>query len=273
MPLSLIIITQDKLAHLKLTLMSCAAHVQPAADEIIVVDDGNSIQARFAVDDWVPSIPVLFVEGPRRGRAAARNAGAARAVSPLLVFLDDDILTAPDFLSRHAEMQRSRGGLVRGRIRELIGAAVCPNFSLGGPGFPAIAPSSLLAVGFNPKGYRVAINRLEQAIEARFVTGETQFPAWLASAGANFSISKSLWDEFGGEDERFGQQWGCEDLEFTFRLDKQNAPISFSPEATGYHLSHSQPNRWRQHANTLEIFRSIHPGFDESILEALFGQS
>ncbi len=57
--------------------------------EVIVVDDGSTDETEAAVRDFAD---VIFVRQSRQGAAAARNAGALRATSRYLAFLDADDL-------------------------------------------------------------------------------------------------------------------------------------------------------------------------------------
>lgn len=265
--MSLIVITREAGPRLEYCLAAVGAH-RPPAEELVVVFD----------DPGAPAIPERFmkstlgkpniVRGRGIGRAAARNDGARAARGDILVFIDGDMLTPPNLIASHRRALDCSDGVVRGRIKELLGAAACRDLAIGGAGFPALSYSALATNGFAPNGYRVRSNLLEQGVEARFVQNETTIPSWLASAGANFSISRDLWDALGGQNERFGRYWGCEDLEFSYRAAR-NGRIEFAPDAIGYHLSHGQPSRWSDHRKTLDLFFELHPDPAVQALEHL----
>src|SRR5919201_2639274 len=84
--------------------------------EVIVVDDGADQGTRELVDGFGGGSPrFLYLSQDHRGVATARNRGAAAAEGELLVFLDDDIVVAPDHLERHLEDQARFGdSLVNG---------------------------------------------------------------------------------------------------------------------------------------------------------------
>ena len=71
---------------------------EPAAPQVVVADDGSTDPDTLAVLDRLPpEVEVLRL--PNGGVAAARNAGAARAASPFLLFLDADDRLAPGALA------------------------------------------------------------------------------------------------------------------------------------------------------------------------------
>ena len=85
----------------------------PSSFEVVVRIDGSNdgtYEAVAALDR--PNVRVL-ASSTRRGRAAALNAGIAAAAGALLVFLDDDMEPAPQFVAAHLQAhheQRAGGG-------------------------------------------------------------------------------------------------------------------------------------------------------------------
>jgi glycosyltransferase involved in cell wall biosynthesis len=66
--------------------------------ELIVVDDGCTDSSIERVRDVADS-RVTFVEGPKRGLGAARNAGVRTSSGPWIAFIDADDLSAPTRIS------------------------------------------------------------------------------------------------------------------------------------------------------------------------------
>lgn len=103
MDISVIIPTHDRSLILEQTLSHLACQRFAGKWEIIVVNSNctdetdrvvRSSQAEFSTE-------VKLVYAERRGAAAARNAGAKAAAGKFLLFMDDDILAEPDFVSKH----------------------------------------------------------------------------------------------------------------------------------------------------------------------------
>ena len=58
--------------------------------EVVVVDDASTDGTRAVVEGLSLSVPIRVVASPRRGAAAARNAGVAAARGEIIAFLDAD---------------------------------------------------------------------------------------------------------------------------------------------------------------------------------------
>ncbi len=89
--------TEDRLEHL-LEAIDSAREQTPSPDQVIVaVDHNEDLFHRLRSD--LEGIEIVDHRGDR-GASGARNAGAARAVNPYLVFLDDDVRAHPGWLHR-----------------------------------------------------------------------------------------------------------------------------------------------------------------------------
>jgi GT2 family glycosyltransferase len=74
----------------------------PGGFEVVVVSDGSTDGTAAAISnaDW--TFPIILHEQVPSGPAVARNAGAARAVGDVLLFLDDDVEPTPEVVRVHA---------------------------------------------------------------------------------------------------------------------------------------------------------------------------
>jgi glycosyltransferase involved in cell wall biosynthesis len=76
--------------------------------ELIVVDDGSSDGSSDTARQFTPKV---FTHAANRGRSAARNTAAGHASSDILVFIDSDVLIAPDTLQIIADYFHAHTGV------------------------------------------------------------------------------------------------------------------------------------------------------------------
>lgn len=108
---SVIVRSKDEADRLRLTLTSLAC--QSEQPEVVVVDDGSTDHTRQVLVEMQGELDLIVVHHDRpMGRSAAANAGAARAVGDIVIFLDGDTLAAPDMVARHMEQHRRDGRLI-----------------------------------------------------------------------------------------------------------------------------------------------------------------
>ncbi len=99
---SVVIPTYERPDDLRQCLNGLKADKQPQSPpyEIIVTDDSRSDSARILVEKEFPN--VSWGKGKQNGPAGNRNAGVERAKGDWIVFIDDDCIAQPDFLSAYA---------------------------------------------------------------------------------------------------------------------------------------------------------------------------
>jgi glycosyltransferase involved in cell wall biosynthesis len=167
--------------------------------EIVVVDDGVPPTAA------VPGDPDQIVRSGGRGAAAARNVGARAARGRLLLFLDDDLVPAPDLVARHRERHED------------------------GP---------RAVVGYCPPGPRDA-GLAEQAaalwwhdhFELMADSARLTFTGFLSG---NLSLPRRTFLELGGFDEEVGRL-RREDWLFGLVALDSGLEVTYAPEAVAVH--------------------------------------
>ena len=96
--ISIIVPTRRGCARLADLLDGIASQGAPENLEVILVDDGSV--PRLEAGNWIPgNLPVRLVRQENRGAASARNHGAREAAGVELIFLDDDCVPQPGWLS------------------------------------------------------------------------------------------------------------------------------------------------------------------------------
>jgi glycosyltransferase involved in cell wall biosynthesis len=76
--------------------------------EVIVVSDGPDEKAASVTQTFANRLPIHFLDQSKRGVSSARNLGAVFARSPILLFLDDDVVPTPDLVGEHARFHEEK---------------------------------------------------------------------------------------------------------------------------------------------------------------------
>ena len=202
----------------------------PGLLEAVVVDDGSEpplAAPRGPLD-------VRLVRQPRRGLAAARNAGARAARHAILVFLDADLLARESLVEAHARWHH----------------AVADALTLG---FCAYADPAGLDAGTVRRhpGPLAGLFR-ERACDAPWTerhmarTGDLTVPRddlFRAVSGGNLGIRRECFEALGGlSDGSFGR-YGWEDTEFGYRAQTRGLLLVPVRAAVAWHLGRFAPNR------------------------------
>jgi GT2 family glycosyltransferase len=196
-------------------------------DAVRAVWEGTVLPAELVVADQsarpdpLPEPPdgcrLVHLRLTGTGLSRGRNAAAAAATSPVLVFIDDDIIVAREWLSTllRALAQAPPGAVATGRIAagssELPGAV---QFALRDSPAPAL--------------YRGPQRR--DVLSA-----------------ANMAIHRSSFEEIGGFDERLGAGTGfpgAEDNDLGFRLALAGKAVLYVPDAVVVHRAWRDPGSY-----------------------------
>ncbi len=214
--------------------------------EVVILDDGSTDGTGEMVRDLPSPIRVNYHWQPNRGRAAARNAGSRLAQGRVLLYLDSDIIAAPDLLRRHAAYYA--------RDQRPIGVQ----------GRTLIHPRSRTSPFMKTK-------ELLPDLTPRRRTNLSPYHV----ITRNLSIrAEDLW-AVGGFDESF-PGYGWEDIELGLRLHARGVRFYYDAGAIGYHDDVETLPRtrdkvrqagegavyfWTKHARRagLGVFLEIHP--------------
>lgn len=166
--------------------------------EVIVVDDGSVDGTSAVVEDLAGAGRIVLVRQANAGKAAALNAGIARATGEVVLYTDADSVFLPDTVAR---MVRWFG--------DPTVDAVCGNDA-------PLAPATLLQKTL------VVTTHIGTGYVRRALSVLGCLPIISGNLGA---IRRDVLAEIGG----FASMWG-EDLEITFRLQRHRKRIVFDPE-------------------------------------------
>ena len=160
--------------------------------EVLIVDNGSTDQTAAIIARAAQLDPrIRYVHEARRGASYARNSGIARSAAPVVAFVDDDVIPAPDWV---AAVKRSFDDhpdvdCIGGRVE---------------PRWPSRVPAWLDATQCAP---------LALQVERPAVFDADHASACLITA--NFACRRRVFNEIGGFSPAFRRD---EDREFNLRL-------------------------------------------------------
>lgn len=99
--ISVAICTLNRADLLAMTLDGLAAHGALEDCELLVVDNGSTDLTAALLAEWRERLPLRTVREPRRGLSHARNRAVTEARGRHIVFLDDDVVVQPGWLSAY----------------------------------------------------------------------------------------------------------------------------------------------------------------------------
>jgi GT2 family glycosyltransferase len=178
--------------------------------EIIVCDSASTDGTPELVDSLSKSrLHIVYVDVPVNSLSAKRNAAIQAASTPLVVFLDDDVIPDRGFVEAHLRAHsRTQNAIFCGQVRfppDMVAASNYVRFrDSRHPGPTAAAVDSI-----NLPFYRIVV--------------------------MNCSFRKTeILGKVGPVSEAF-VRYGCEDIEFGYRIEKANIRIVYLPGALAWH--------------------------------------
>ncbi len=192
----------DTLAHVLPTLVR---QTFPADEFEVLLCDAGSTDGTYDLVGGLGLPNLRLLRCPGLARGPSRNIGIRCARGELVLFNDADILAAPDLVAQHVRAHTDRPG-----------AAVV--------------------------GCEVRVDSLDEyeVVRAHPRRRRTLHPSWkrrlswLFFVTGNASVARETLLRVGMFDERF-TEYGHEDLELGYRLQRSGVPIRHEPAAVNYH--------------------------------------
>ncbi len=178
--------------------------------EIIVGVDGSTDNTKEILENqkYFSSERLIVFEQENKGRAVIRDNAAKKAQSNLLVFFDDDMIPEEDSIEKHYKHHLiNKNSILGGNQLDKYEGKI-PDFLK----FKEYLSKKWMSI----YGNKVSLLRKDNL----FVTA------------ANFSISKTLFFNLGGFDERLTD---AEDWDLSVRALEQGIDIYFDPANIAYH--------------------------------------
>ncbi len=220
MQLTVILCTYNRCQSLARALDSLAVSILPETIEweVLVVDNNSSDKTEAVVKDFSRRYPTRFryMFEPQQGKSYALNAGICEARGNILVFVDDDVTVAPEWLRNlSSALHDSQWAGCGGRILPERGFVPPPWLALDGP--------------YNLVG----------ALCAYFDPGDVSDELKHPPFGANMAFRKEMFARYGNFRTDLGpfpnNKIGFEDTEFGRRLMAAGERLRYIPTAVVYH--------------------------------------
>jgi len=218
---SVVILTALGPTHLRECLASLQAQTYPPdRREVIVVDNGSSVDPTAVVEQYYPGAKVIR-NATNLGFSAGNNIGARAADGEYLIFLNDDTRAHPDWIRELVATARRRNAAsVATRILTWDGRAI--DFVDA-------------AANFEGKGFQIGYG-----MPAEHHHWEER--PILSACGAAMLVDRRVLLDTGEWDE--GTFAYYEDLELGWRLWLLGHEVWLSPGAIVYHKHHGTSGRW-----------------------------
>jgi GT2 family glycosyltransferase/peptidoglycan/xylan/chitin deacetylase (PgdA/CDA1 family) len=215
--------------------------------EVVVVCDGPDSETERLAKTCDVEYPLEWIFAPaQRGAASARNLGANAARGDYLLFLDDDTVPVPSWLSKHREKQTAIGAR-----RSVVIGRVIDVFS------------------------RDPLNECERLFRKQRQASLVDFEAILAATGStsvssrsfiwrccglNCSVRRSVFFNVGGFDPEL--PFIGEDMELGSRLYESGVSTTYAPDAIVHHhdskdLVHYCTEWWKA-SGRVHYYRAVH---------------
>jgi len=183
----------------------CEQDGDPAAFEVIVVDDGSRDGTSEMVGEQRTPFECRLIRRPNRGQASALNAGIEAARAPLCLVMDDDLIATRGLVSAHLGAHDGADALLA------IGSLAQR---------PVDNPRDWYAHAFAESW-----NRRHEELSRR--------RAWWSDCyGANFSVATERLRQVGGFDVTLPAAY---DLELAYRLVEAGCEARYVPAAEAIH--------------------------------------
>ncbi len=216
-PFSIIITTHNRPRLLARCLTSILAQTYPLnLIEIVVVDDGSRAQTARVVAAFAEYAPIIYLRQAQQGWGAARRVGVQHSQHATLVFLDDDCIAPPNWLTHYARAYTrwpEAGG---------IGGGLRPGARMNVAGHKQF------------HGHQAYFNRLNAPLG---ITFEHAGRAWF-TFGGNRTFRREIWLIAQPHADDHPWAWYFDDTRIDLSLRELGIPIYYNPTAWIYHHYH-----------------------------------
>lgn len=227
MKISLIIATYNKPEYLAQVLKSITK-LKEFPDEVLVADDGSGKETSDLIERYRPEIPIPIIhvwqddKGYRLARS--RNNGIIKSTGDYLIFIDDDLVLHPKFITDHRTYAEKGCFYCGTRVR--------------------LGPTKTAAMMENPRNFvscwecdlQSRLNTIRIPFLHKIITGPSY--TYKRLRGCHLAFWKMDLLKINGFDERYNS-WGREDSDIAMRMMHSGLKrVNLKWAALAYHLYH-----------------------------------
>ncbi len=246
MKISLIIATYNKPEYLFQCLLSIT-ELKEFPDEIIVADDGSGEETAQLIEQFKTRFKVPFIhvrqedDGYRLSRS--RNNGLLKSTGDYLIFIDDDLILHPRFITDHRNYAERSCFYCGTRVR------------LGPNKTAAIMGNHRNHISFWESDLQSRLNTIRIPFLHKIITGPNY--TYKRLRGCHLAFWKEDLIKINGFDERY-TSWGREDSDIAMRMMHAGFKrINLKWAALCYHLNHPVKEITSKNTNMLfEVIRN-----------------
>lgn len=214
--LSIVLPTYNRVDRLKQVIAALEKQSFPRDRfEVVVVSDGSIDGTNDYLKHLKTDLDLKAYFQANRGVAAARNLAISHSKANTILFIDDDVVPAPQLLREHWQLHE------QGRDHAVLGPMITPE------GF-AMRPWVRWEQAMLVKQYKAMLRGDWEPTARQFYTG-------------NCSLPRRYLELAGGFDEAFRR---AEDVELAYRLADLGLQFVFNPAAIGYHYAERSFESW-----------------------------
>ncbi len=214
---SVVLPTYNRLARLKQVLSGFEQQTYSLSDfEVVIVSDGSSDGTNEFLETIDTPLHLTFVAQPNQGVSVTRNRGIEEAAGELILFIDDDVVPAPQLIAEHLQVyDNNKGDIV------VLGPMLTPLDT-------KLSSWTQWEQDMLVKQYDAMLNGDWEPTARQFYTG-------------NSSVARRILVECGGFDPAFRR---AEDVELAYRLSERGVRFLFQESAIGYHYVERSFDSW-----------------------------
>lgn len=183
---------------------------------MLVVSDGSTDGSFEFLENLKTSLNLFPIQQPNGGPASARNLGVQLAKGEVIIFLDDDVVPAPELIAEHMSTFQEHG------MRAI---------SLG----PMLSPTDFQYSPWVQWEQDMLGKQYDALLQNKWAPTGRQFYT------GNSAVARCFLLETGGFDPSFQR---AEDVELAYRLIQKGLTFHFNPRAVGYHYAKRSFQSW-----------------------------